>query len=54
MDTQSIKEQKYVAPEVEALQITLITVLNQSCSTKQTEDIECNPDKEQCWGVNEG
>lgn len=44
----SNKEEKYVAPEVEALQITLGTVLNTSCSTNQFEPIDCNPNEEIC------
>ncbi|MBO4923848.1 MAG: hypothetical protein J5382_06955 [Bacteroidales bacterium] len=46
MKTQSIdKEQKYIAPEMEAIQITPGTVLNNSCSG---DNFECISDGDEC------
>ena len=50
MNKQIIKEQQYVAPEMEMLQISINGALLES----QLQPITCNPDVEQCWGVDEG
>lgn len=51
MNKQIIKEQQYVAPEVEMLQISINGALLES----QLPTITCTPpDEEQCWTADEG
>lgn len=50
MKTKSMsKEEMYVSPEMETLQIKLATVLQTSCTENQMEPITCNPDEELDW-----
>lgn len=52
MDTQINKEQKYVAPDMEALEITPGTVLNASCTKDNFECISYDdpcPTHENAW-----
>lgn len=43
------KEERYVAPEMETLQISIHGALLES----QMEPVTCNPDEDQCWSVDE-
>lgn len=51
MKTKSMsKEEMYVSPEMETLQISLgTTVMQTSCTENQMEPITCNPDEELDW-----